>query len=78
MAPRLQQNGRKVAYLLIDALRYELGVALEKQLAEDGPVELKPAYAQLPSITPVGMASLLPGAGQTLSLQPGDEAAWCR
>ena len=36
VAPRLQQNGHKVAYFLIDALRYELGVALEKQLAEDG------------------------------------------
>ena len=67
VAPRLQQNGHKVAYFLIDALRYELGVALEKQLAEDGAVELKPAQAQLPSITSVGMVSLLPGAGQTLS-----------
>ena len=53
---------------MIDALRYELGVALEKQLAEDGVVEVKPALAQLPSVTPVGMAGLLPGAGQSLTL----------
>lgn len=66
VAPKLQQSGTKVAYLMVDALRYELGVALEKQLAEDGKVELKPALAQLPSITPVGMASLLPGAGTGL------------
>lgn len=68
VAPKLQHNGHRVAYLMIDALRFELGVALEKQLAEDGVVELKPALAQLPSVTPVGMASLLPGAGQTLTL----------
>ncbi|WP_293652857.1 PglZ domain-containing protein [Thiolapillus sp.] len=68
VAPRLQESGRRVAYLLIDALRYELGVALQQQLAEDEPVELHTAYAQLPSITLVGMASLLPGAGKHLSL----------
>lgn len=73
VADRLKERGRKVAYLLVDALRYELGVALEKQLAEDGPVELQAAYAQLPSITLVGMASLLPGAraGLALTLEDG-------
>lgn len=71
VADRLKESGRKVAYLMVDALRYELGVALEKLLAEDGPVELHAAYAQLPTITLVGMASLLPGArtGLTLSLE---------
>lgn len=72
VAPKLQQNGYKVAYLMIDALRYELGAALEKQLIDDGVVELKPALAQLPSITSVGMTSLLPGAGQQLSLRNDD------
>lgn len=71
VADRLKENGRKMAYLMVDALRYELGVTLEKLLAEDGPVELQAAYAQLPSITLVGMASLLPGArnGLTLTLE---------
>jgi len=68
VAPRLQESGRRVAYFLVDALRYELGVALQQQLADDDPVELQAAYAQLPSITLVGMASLLPGAGKNLSL----------
>jgi hypothetical protein len=68
VADRLKENGRKVAYLMVDALRYELGVALEKLLSEDGPVELQAAYAQLPTITPVGMASLLPGARTNLTL----------
>ena len=73
VAARLQQSGRRIAYFHIDALRYELGVALQQQLAEDGPVELHSAYAQLPSITLVGMASLLPGAGQGLSLVKMDD-----
>ena len=68
VADRLKESGRKVAYLMVDALRYELGVALEKLLAEDGPVELQAAYAQLPTITLVGMASLLPGARANLTL----------
>ncbi len=68
VAPKLMQSGTKVAYLMVDALRYELGVALEQQLTEDGAVTLKPALAQLPSVTPVGMASLLPGASGTLRL----------
>lgn len=59
---------------MIDALRYELGVALEKLLAEDGPVELMAAYAQLPTITPVGMASLLPGARADLTLSMESDA----
>ena len=73
VAPHLQESGRRVAYLLIDALRYELGVALQQQLAEDAPVELRPAFASLPSITPVGMASLLPGAGKGLTLTRKDD-----
>lgn len=68
VADRLKESGRKVAYLMVDALRYELGVALEKLLSEDGPVELQAAYAQLPTITLVGMASLLPGARSDLNL----------
>jgi len=74
VADRLKERGRKVAYLMVDALRYELGVALEKLLTEDGPVELQAAYAQLPTITPVGMASLLPGARTGLALTLENES----
>jgi hypothetical protein len=69
VTPKLQQHGHKVAYLMIDALRYELGVALEQQLMEDGAVGLQAALAPMPTITPVGMAALLPGAGQQLCLR---------
>jgi hypothetical protein len=69
VAPKLVKNGHKVAYFMIDALRYELGIALERQLKDEGVVEVQAALVQLPSITSVGMASLLPGAGQLLSLR---------
>ena len=68
VASKLKEGGRRVAYILVDALRYELGVVLEKSLAEDGPVVLQAACATVPTITPVGMASLLPGASEDLTL----------
>jgi hypothetical protein len=74
LADRLKESGRRVAYLMIDALRYELGVTLEKQLSEDGPIELRASYAQLPTITLVGMAGLLPEAQNKLSLEFEGEA----
>ena len=73
VVPHLGESGRRVAYFLVDALRYELGVALQQQLAEDTPVVLHAAFAALPSITPVGMASLLPGAGKGLTLARKDD-----
>ena len=69
VAPRLQERGRRVALILIDALRYELGVELSKQLADEGTVEIQGVCAQLPTITPVGMASLLPGAADALTIK---------
>ena len=72
IAPKLQESGHKVAFFMIDSLRYELGLALEQQLSEDDAVELVPAATQLPSNTLVGMASLLPGAGKNLTLTRED------
>ncbi|GAB1471748.1 PglZ domain-containing protein [Chloroflexota bacterium] len=66
VAPKLAESGRRVAVFLIDALRYELGVELSKDLGDEGQAEVQVACAQLPTVTPVGMASLLPGAGQGL------------
>jgi hypothetical protein len=69
VAPKLKVSGCRVAFFQVDALRYELGVALANQLSEDNQTDLQAAYASLPSITSVGMASLLPGAGKNMSLQ---------
>ena len=72
VAPKLKDGGVRIAYLMIDALRYELGLSLEELLVEDGKVQLQPAMAQLPTVTPVGMSSLLPGAASQLRLVKKD------
>ena len=61
-------NQEKTAYVLVDALRYEMGQELAEGLSEEFEVTLKPAMAQLPTVTPVGMAALLPQAETGLEL----------
>ena len=67
VAPALD-IGERVAYFLVDSLRYELGVELEKQLSERDAVRVQIACAQLPTYTEVGMASLMPDAETALRL----------
>jgi hypothetical protein len=68
-------NGKPkpVAYFLVDAMRYEMGVELVQRLqppdgASTSEVQIKAALAALPSITPVGMAALLPGASASFAV----------
>ncbi len=75
VAPKLTESGWRVALFLIDAMRYELGVELAKQLNEEGQVDVQVACAQLPTVTQVGMASILPGAGKNLLLRQKDGKA---
>jgi hypothetical protein len=60
--------GSRVAYFLVDALRYEMGAELLEQLQGAEELAIHPAVAMLPSITPVGMAALLPGASASFSV----------
>ncbi len=58
-----------VAYVWVDALRYELGVELAEQLRAVAPnVELHAAVTAAPTVTSVGMANLLPGSAAKLAL----------
>ena len=68
VAPILKESRRKVAFIMVDALRYELGVTLHRQLAETEQAEIRAACAVLPTVTPVGMTSLLPGASAGLRI----------
>jgi len=68
VAPALKERGKRVAFFLVDALRYELGVELESLLAKEGACELTPVCAQLPTVTAVGMAALMPEADGNLRL----------
>lgn len=64
-----------VAYVWVDALRFELGSDLVDGLRADGhSVDLHPAVSAAPTITPVGMANLTPsnGAGLSLDLEGDD------
>ena len=54
-------NG-KIAYVWVDALRFEMGRELARLLREDFEVELNVAVAAVPTVTEIGMAALLPGA----------------
>ena len=57
-----------VAYVMVDAMRFEMGHELIGRLTRASEVQMRPALAALPSITPVGMAALLPGAAATFSV----------
>jgi hypothetical protein len=58
----------RVAYFLVDAFRFEMGADLFRQVSEALDTELSPAVTVLPSITPLGMAALLPGASSSYSV----------
>ena len=58
----VQTMGGRVAYFFVDAMRFEMGVELARQLEGTKDLTIRPAIAALPTITPVGMAALLPGA----------------
>lgn len=65
---RVQTRPGRTAYLLIDALRFEMGVELARQLDGVQDLRVEPVIAALPSITPVGMAALLPGAAASFTV----------
>ena len=59
---------KPAAYFLVDAMRYEMGVELARRLPESAEVSVRPGIAALPTITPVGMAALQPGAAASFSV----------
>ena len=67
VAPALERR-KKVALFMVDAMRYELAAEFAQRLPEGGHISLSPVLAQVPTITPVGMAALLPGADGGLTL----------
>ena len=51
----------RCAIIIVDALRYELGQELVERLHPGPQTKLESALSPLPSVTPLGMAALLPG-----------------
>ncbi len=63
------QNKNKVAVVISDALRFEVGEELKERIVSEDryQAELEPMIAQLPSYTQLGMAALLPHHTLTLT-----------
>lgn len=66
VAPALSEG--KTAYILVDALRYEMALDLTRALGDGFGAEIHPVIAAAPTITRIGMAALLPGAPGSASL----------
>jgi hypothetical protein len=66
--PRLR--GTKVAYVWVDALRFEMARELAQLLEEDFELTVEPALGAIPTITEIGMAALLPRAGVSARVIP--------
>jgi hypothetical protein len=68
------QEGKRVAYFWIDAFRYDLADQLATLAAGRHSVIVNAVCAQLPTITKIGMAALLPGADEDFRVTvQGDE-----
>jgi len=61
--PRLGEG--KVAYVWVDALRFEMARELCRLLKDDFTLEVQPAIGTMPTITEIGMAALLPKAHES-------------
>lgn len=59
---------KPVAYFFVDAMRFEMGLDLIDRLPKSAEISARPAVAVLPSITPLGMAALLPGAAASYTV----------
>ncbi|MCX5937819.1 MAG: PglZ domain-containing protein, partial [Cyanobium sp. LacPavin_0920_WC12_MAG_62_9] len=70
---RVQNGAGRPVVFWVDALRYEMGATLQERFngwSQEQLTDLKLEIAQaaLPSITPVGMAALLPGAERSFAV----------
>lgn len=68
VAPSLAEHGRRVAFVMVDAFRYELAAAFAARLSNEVEAKIEAASATVPTTTRVGMAALLPGAEGDLHL----------
>ena len=66
---RVKPSEQPVALFVVDAFRYEMAEELAGRLEQAGGRTLEAAVGALPTITPVGMAALLPGASESFSVR---------
>jgi len=53
------KNNPKTGIIIVDGLRYELGKEIYHRISNEFNVDIQPVYAQIPTDTVVGMATLL-------------------
>jgi len=70
---KLYLSDGKVAYVWVDALRFEMARELSRLLADDFELEVQPAIGAIPTITETGMAVLLPKADQSAKVVSAGE-----
>lgn len=63
------QEGKRVAYLWVDAFRLDLAEQLRALASSRHTVTVSAVCGQLPSITKIGMAALLPGANDDFRVE---------
>lgn len=68
--PKLDEG--KIAYVWVDALRFEMAKELSDLLKDDFDLTLEPAIATIPTITEIGMPSLLPNAAESKLVSVGN------
>jgi len=66
--PKLAEG--KVAYVWVDALRFEMARELCRLLRDDFELSIQAALGTIPTITEIGMAALLPRANQSAKVVP--------
>jgi len=66
---KVKPDQGSVAFFVVDAFRYEMCQELKDRLNQADRISLEAAVAALPTITPVGMAALLPGASSSFSVR---------
>lgn len=64
------KNNTKTGIIIVDGLRYELGKEIDKRISNEFNVDIKPMYAQIPTDTVVGMASMLSPEKYELDCDP--------
>lgn len=68
VAPNLSPLSKKVAYVGVDALRYEMARELAQILSEEFDPEIQAILGTVPTITETGMAAHLPGAQEAATV----------
>jgi len=64
----VDKGNTPTAYFLVDAMRFSMAHEFVEMLPMARDVSVQPAVAAWPTITPVGMAALLPGASKGFSV----------